>query len=67
MTTAANKIESIKRSLNLMSRIARDIQTKDYESLDALNRTIRDLADDLDELELLTDGTDSTEDELLAA
>jgi hypothetical protein len=67
MTTAAQKIESIKRTLRTMNRIASNIITEDYEDLDALNRAIRDLESDLVELELLTDGTASTEDELIAA
>ena len=67
MTTVAQKIEAIKRTLRTMTRIANDLQTEDYEALDAMHRTIRDLAADLDELELLTDGQPSTEDELLAA
>jgi len=66
-TAAAQKIESIKRTLRTMNRIAANIITEDYEDLDALNRAIRDLESDLAELELLTDGTVSTEDELLAA
>ncbi len=66
-TAAAQKIESIKRTLRTMNRIALNIITEDYEDLDALNRAIRDLESDLAELELLTDGTVSTEDELLAA
>jgi aconitase B len=67
MTTAAQKIESIKRTLRTMNRIAANIITEDYEDLDTLNRAIRDLESDLAELELLTDGTASTEDELIAA
>ena len=66
-TAAAQKIESIKRTLRTMNRIAANIITEDYEDLDALNRAIRDMESDLAELELLTDGTVSTEDELLAA
>ena len=67
MTIAAQKIESIKRTLRTMNRIASNIITTDYEDLDALNRAIRDLESDLAELELLTDGTASTEEDLIAA
>jgi len=67
MTTAAQKIESMKRTLRTMNRIAANIITEDFEEVDCLNRTIRDLESDLHELELLTDGTASTEDHLIAA
>ncbi len=65
MTTTEQKIESLKKSLNLMSRIAGDIQSNDYEGLDCLHRTIRDAQADLFELEL--EMQPSTEDDLLAA
>ncbi|MDQ1591615.1 MAG: hypothetical protein QOG71_2242 [Pyrinomonadaceae bacterium] len=50
--TAAKQIEALKQSLNLMTRIAANIQTEDYEDLDALNRAIRDMDSELFDLEL---------------
>ena len=52
MTTAEQKIEAIKRSIRNLRRIERDIQTEDYEALDALSRTLSDLDSDLFDLEL---------------
>ncbi|HEY9401760.1 MAG TPA: hypothetical protein VIQ24_03635 [Pyrinomonadaceae bacterium] len=52
MVTTEQKIETLKRTINLISRIARDIQTDDYESIDALMRASRDASSDLFELEL---------------
>jgi len=52
MTTTEQKINALKKSLNLMSRIAGNIQSEDFEELDALHRTIRDAKADLFELEL---------------
>jgi hypothetical protein len=65
--TPAAKIESLKKTLNSLSRIASDIQSEDYEALDALSRTIADAKADLHELDLALDGVASTEDDLLAA
>lgn len=50
--TTAKQIANLKRSINLISRIARDIQTDDYEAQDALMRAARDVESDLFELEL---------------
>jgi len=61
----AKQIESLKKSLTLMTRIAGDIQSEDHESLDALHRTIRDMDAQLFELELSLQP--ATEDELIAA
>jgi hypothetical protein len=41
--TTAKQIENLKKSLNLVTHIAGDIQSDDYESLDAMHRTIRDM------------------------
>jgi len=58
-TAAAPQIAALKRTLNLLSRIAANIITTDYEDLDALHRAIRDARGELDELELeLQPGTD---------
>jgi hypothetical protein len=50
--TTEQKIAALKKTLNLISRIARDIQTDDYEAQDALMRASRDASIDLFELEL---------------
>ncbi len=56
---AAPQIAALKRTLNLLSRIAANIITTDYEDLDALHRAIGDARGELDELELeLQPGTD---------
>ncbi|MDQ1593254.1 MAG: hypothetical protein QOG71_3881 [Pyrinomonadaceae bacterium] len=52
MTATEKKLEALKRTINLISRIARDIQTDDYESLDALMRAASDADADLFELRL---------------
>jgi len=52
MIATEQKIESLKRMINLISRIACDIQTEDYEAQDALARAARDASSDLFELEL---------------
>lgn len=52
MTTTEQKIESLKKTINLMSGIARNIMTDDLEEIDALNRAISDASSDLFELEL---------------
>jgi hypothetical protein len=52
MTATEQKIEALKKSLNLMTRIAGNIQSDDYEDLDALNRAISDASCELFELEL---------------
>lgn len=66
-TETAKQIQSLKKSLVLMSRIAGNIQTEDYEDLDAMHRAISDASTELFELELsLTEATDQ-DSELLAA
>ncbi len=65
MTTTAKQIEALKKTLSLMSRIARNIMTDDYEEIDALNRAICDAECELLELELSL--LPATDDELLAA
>ena len=58
-TAAAPQIAALKRTLRLLSRIAANIITTDYEELDALHRALRDAHADLAELELeLQPGTD---------
>jgi Tfp pilus assembly protein PilX len=58
-TAAASQIAALKRTLNLLSRIAANLITTDYEDLDALHRALRDAHADLAELELeLQPGTD---------
>ncbi|MCA1566210.1 MAG: hypothetical protein LC803_11345 [Acidobacteria bacterium] len=52
-------------TLALLTRIAGDIQSDGHESLDALNRTIRDMDAQLFELELSLQTM--TEGELIAA
>jgi Fe-S cluster assembly iron-binding protein IscA len=52
MTATEQKIEALKKTLNLMARIAGDIQSDDYEALDALRRALRDAGCELFELEL---------------
>jgi hypothetical protein len=52
MTTTEQKLEALKKTINLISHIAHDIQTDDYESIDALMRASRDASSDLFELEL---------------
>lgn len=52
MTTTEHKIASLKKSLNLMSRIAGNIMTDDFEEIDALKRVICDAECELFELEL---------------
>jgi hypothetical protein len=65
--TTAQQIESLKRSLRNMRRIAANIITEDHEEISYLNRTIRDMDDQIDELELMLDGNESTEDRLMVA
>jgi hypothetical protein len=58
-TAAAPQIAALKRTLNLLSRIADNIISTDYEELDRLHRALRDARGELDELELeLQPGTD---------
>lgn len=53
MTTAAGKkIEALKKTINLISCIAGNIQTEDLEEMDRLYRAISDAKCDLNELEL---------------
>lgn len=52
MTTTAAKLESLKKTINLMSRIADNMTGDDYESQDAMRRAIRDAQADVFELEL---------------
>jgi hypothetical protein len=52
MTTTEQKIESLNKTLNLMSRIMDNMSEDDYEAQDALRRCIRDAKSDLFELEL---------------
>ncbi|MDQ1591710.1 MAG: hypothetical protein QOG71_2337 [Pyrinomonadaceae bacterium] len=52
MTATEKKLEALKRTINLISRIARDIQTEDYESIDALIRAASDADAHLFELRL---------------
>ena len=63
--TTEQTIASLKKSLTLMTRIAGNIMSDDYEDLDALNRTIRDMSEQLFELELLLQP--EREDDLIAA
>lgn len=53
MTTIEQKIENMKKTINLMSRIMDNMLGDDYESQDAMRRAIRDAECDLFELELL--------------
>lgn len=52
MTTTEQKIAALKKTINLIIRIAHDIQPDDYEAQDALMRASRDASSDLFELEL---------------
>lgn len=52
MPNTEQKINALKRTLNLMSRISRNIMTDDFEEIDCVNRAIRDAECDLFELEL---------------
>jgi hypothetical protein len=52
MTTTEQKIESLKKTINLMSRIMDNMHTDDYESADAMARAICDAKSDLFELVL---------------
>ncbi len=65
MTTTAKQIEALKKTHSLMSRIARNIMTDDFEEIDALNRAICDAECELLELELLLQPT--TDDLAIAA
>ena len=53
MTTATAKLEHMKRTIKLLSRIAGNIITDDHEEIDHLNRAICDLDSEAFELELL--------------
>lgn len=55
--TTTEQIEALKKSLTLMTRISGNIQTDDYEDLDAMNRTIHDMGEQLFELELSLQST----------
>ena len=65
MTTTEQKIESLKKTINLMSRIMDNMQTGDYEAQDAMRRCIRDAKADLFELEL--ELQPATDEDLIAA
>ena len=58
-------IDKIKRSIATLNKIHANIQTDDYETLDALARTIRNLESDVFELEL--EGQPATDDLALVA
>jgi hypothetical protein len=56
MTTATAKLESLKRTITLMSRILDNMTGDDYEEQDAMRRAIRDAEADVFELELELNG-----------
>jgi hypothetical protein len=67
MTATTAKLESLKKTINLMSRIMDDMSGNDYEAEDNMRRAIRDAKADVLELELeLAPATDE-DDELVAA
>ena len=51
-TATAAKLESLKKTINLMSRIMDNMTGDDYEAQDAMSRAIRDASSDLFKLEL---------------
>lgn len=67
MTKTTAIIANLKRDLAFMSRIADNINTTDFEEIDALHRTIRDASSELFELELSFEAETDEDDELLAA
>jgi hypothetical protein len=64
--TTAAMIANLKRDLVLMSRIADNISTSDFEEIDALHRTIRDASGELFELELSFKAETDEDGELVA-
>ncbi len=63
MTTT--KLESLKKDMNFLSRVLRDLQTEAYKAAEAMERAIANMQTTILEIEL--DAQPSTEDELLAA
>lgn len=52
MSTTEQKIENMKKTISLMSRIMDNMTGDDYEAQDAMRRAIRDLDCELFDLEL---------------
>ena len=65
MTINEKQFEAFKKDINFLSRVLGDIQTEDYEAVDAMCRTLAIMDARLFEIEL--EAQPSTEDELIAA